>query len=171
MAFATVDLGVADRGIFITTEVKEDREGECVEIRLPVEPAERAEIKADELVERGAVADCAVDVAVGRVGLKDEGRVRLTKGSHLLVRVRLRTVNDGRLPAAVADSVGACAGDGGVDVALVKHGHASRVDGHAPLLSSCVVLQVLRDEVEGDVVEARSVAGQGGTLQAWIPEL
>ena len=95
MAFATVDLGVADRGIFIAAEVEENSKGECVEVRLPVEPAERAEIKADELVERGVVADCAVDVAVGRVGLKDEGRVRLTKGSHLLVRVLFRTVNDG----------------------------------------------------------------------------
>jgi len=171
LTFAAVDLGVPDRRILITSKVEEDGEGERVEVRLPVEPAERAEIEADELVEGSIVADCAVDVAVGRVGLKDESRVRLAKSSHFLVRVVLGTVNDGRLPAAVPDLVSARNGDGGVDVALVKHGDASRVDGHAPLLFSGIVLQVLRDEVEGDIVKSRCIAGQGGAFQAWIPEL
>jgi hypothetical protein len=53
----------------------------------------------------------------------------------------------------------------------VEDGHASRVDGHAPLLSRRVEVQVLLDVGPSDVLEARSIARQGWTVKSRIPKL
>ncbi len=53
----------------------------------------------------------------------------------------------------------------------MEDGHASRVDGHAPLLSSRVEVQVLLDVGPSDVLEARSIARQGWTVKSRIPKL
>ena len=95
----------ADRRVFIAAEIEENRERKRVEILLPVEAAEGAEIETDQLLEVGVVAEGAVDVAVRRVRLTDEGRVRVTQLLDVLVVVVVGTVDDRRFSAARTDEV------------------------------------------------------------------
>ncbi len=79
----------------VAVQVEENSEGKCVEVHVPVKPAEGSQVKADQSGQGGVVADGTVHVTVGGVGFKHQRCIRSEVGDkEIQVITKLRRVKD-----------------------------------------------------------------------------
>ena len=130
----------------------------------------RLQLDADERVECDVVTEGAVSVPEHRsVSPVDQAGVGLTQCPRVLVLIVLRTAVLHLVPLALPGQTLQRGRQEGIKIAGVNHGNTDRVELHAPL--ALVELEVLQEELLGDVAEPGVVSLQGGTLQPWLPEL
>ena len=130
----------------------------------------RLQLDADERLERDVITEGAVSVPEHcPVSPVDETCVGLAEGPRVLVLVVLRTGVLHLVSLTLPGQTLQRGGQKGVEIAGVNHGHTDSVELHAPL--ALVELEVLQEEVPGDVAEPGVVALQCGTLQPGLPEL
>ena len=130
----------------------------------------RLQLDADKRVKCDVVTESTVSVPEhSPVSPVDQARVGLAECLRILVLVVLRTAVLHHVPLALAGEPLQGGGQVGVEVAGVNHGDSDRIELHAPL--ALVELEVVQQELLGDVAEPGVVSLQCGTLQAGLPEL
>ena len=165
----------ADAHQISVTKIDVEQHGEAVRFEAGVEEAVLGQhpglqLDADERVQRDVVTESTVSVPVDRpVRPVDEAGVGLTQGPRLLVLVVRRTAGLHLVALALPGETLQGGRQERIKVTSVNHGDSQGVELHAPL--ALVELEVVQEEVPGDVAEPGVVPLQGGTLQPRLPEL